>query len=113
MAYFEFTKVKQILGQTGTSNDDKIQHYGEMADTFNNSYLTDVRNIDIPVTVANFTSSAEFNVLLDIANQLTVAYFYKFESGDTSTADQAEAVWLRFFTSKFQRPRFKARGAEF
>ena len=83
-----------------------------MADTFINSYLTDVRNIDIPVTVANFTSSAEFNVLLDIANQLTVAYFYKFESGDTSTADQAEAVWLRFFTSKFQRPRFKARGAE-
>ncbi len=113
MAYFEFTKVKQILGQTGTSNDYKIQHYGEMADTFINSYLTDVRNIDIPVTVANFTSSAEFNVLLDIANQLTVAYFYKFESGDTSTADQAEAVWLRFFTSKFQRPRFKARGAEF
>ena len=101
------------MGQTGTSNDDKIQHYGEMADTFINSYLTDVRNIDIPVTVANFTSSAEFNVLLDIANQLTVAYFYKFESGDTSTADQAEAVWLRFFTSKFQRPRFKARGAEF
>ena len=113
MAYFEFTNVKQILGQTGTSNDYKIQHYGEMADTFINSYLTDVRNIDIPVTVANFTSSAEFNVLLDIANQLTVAYFYKFESGDTSTADQAEAVWLRFFTSKFQRPRFKARGAEF
>ena len=78
MAYFQFTKVKQILGQTGTSNDDKIQHYGEMADTFINSYLTDVRNIEIPVTVANFTSSAEFNVLLDIANQLTVAYFYKF-----------------------------------
>ena len=53
------------------------------------------------------------NFELDIANQLTVAYFYKFESGDTSTADQAEAVWLRFFTSKFQRPRFKARGGEF
>ena len=100
------------MGQTGTSNDDKIQHYGEMADTFINSYLTDVRNIEIPVTVADFSSSAEFNVLLDIANQLTVSYFYKFESGDTSTADQAEAVWLRFFTSKWQRPRFKARGAE-
>jgi hypothetical protein len=113
MAYFQFTKVKQILGQTGTSNDDKIQHYGEMADTYINSYLTDVRNIAIPVDSSDFTSTQEFNVLLDIANQLTVAYFYKFESGDTSTADQAEAVWLRFFTSKWQRPRFKARGAEF
>ena len=113
MAYYQFTKVKEILGQTGTSNDTKIENYGNMADTYINSYLTDVRNIDIPVTVADFASTTEFNVLLDIANQLTVAYFYKFESGDTSTADQAEAVWLRFFTSKWQRPRFKARGAEY
>ena len=90
---------------TGTSNDNKIQNYGEMADTFINSYLTDVRNVSIPVTSSDFASTTEFNVLLDIANQLTVAYFYKFESGDTST-------WLRFFTSKFQRPRFKARGGE-
>ena len=113
MAYFQFTKVKEILGQTGTSNDNKIQNYGDMADTYINSYLTDVRNIEIPVTASDFSSTAEFNVLLDIANQLCVAYFYKFESGYTSTADQAEAVWLRFFTSKWQRPRFKARGAEY
>jgi len=113
MAYFQFTKVKEILGQSGTSNDNKIQNYGDMADTYINSYLTDVRNISIPVTAADFSSTQEFNVLVDIANQLTVAYFYKFESGDTSTSDQAEAVWLRFFTSKWQRPRFKARGAEF
>ena len=49
----------------------------------------------------------------DIANQLAVGYFYKFESGDTSTADQAESVWVRFFQSKWQRPQFSVKGAEY
>jgi len=50
---------------------------------------------------------------VDIANQLAVGYFYKFESGDTSTADQAESVWVRFFQSKWQRPKFAVKGAEY
>ena len=66
---------------------------------------------NIPVT--DFESTAEFNILKDIANQLSVGYFYKFESGDTSTANQAESVWVRFFQSKWQRPRFAVKGAEY
>ena len=120
MAYFQFSKVKEVLGATGTQDDKKIQHYGEMADTLINSYLTDVRDkkgvttyIIVPVTASDFVSTAEFNILVDIANQLAVGYFYKFESGDTSTADQAESVWVRFFQSKWQRPKFAVRGAEY
>ena len=44
MAYFQFSKVKEVLGATGTQDDKKIQHYGEMADALINSYLTDVRD---------------------------------------------------------------------
>ena len=120
MAYFQFSKVKEVLGATGTQDDKKIQHYGEMADALINSYLVDVRDkkgvttyIIVPVTASNFVSTAEFNILVDIANQLAVGYFYKFESGDTSTADQAESVWVRFFQSKWQRPKFAVRGAEY
>ena len=120
MAYFQFSKVKEVLGATGTQDDKKIQHYGEMADALINSYLVDVRDkkgvttfLQLPVTVSDFASAAEFNILADIANQLAVGYFYKFESGDTSTANQAESVWVRFFQSKWQRPQFAVRGAEY
>ena len=36
MAYFQFSKVKEVLGATGTQDDKKIQHYGEMADALIN-----------------------------------------------------------------------------
>ena len=120
MAYFQFSKVKEVLGATGTQDDKKIQHYGEMADALINSYLVDVRDkkgstifLQLPVSATDFASTAEFNILKDIANQLSVGYFYKFESGDTSTANQAESVWVRFFQSKWQRPRFAVKGAEY
>ena len=38
MAYFQFSKVKEVLGATGSQDDKKIQHYGEMADALINSY---------------------------------------------------------------------------
>ena len=67
-----------------------------MADALINSYLTDVRDkkgvteyLQVPVTASDFVSTAEFNILVDIANQLAVGYFYKFESGDTSTAESS------------------------
>ena len=57
MAYFQFSKVKEVLGATGSQDDKKIQHYGEMADALINSYLTDVRDkkgattfLQVPVT---------------------------------------------------------------
>jgi len=100
MVYFDLTKVKDILGETGDSNNVKINRYGLMADNFINSDLTGVEPTlplnPVPDTVQK------------IAIELTVAYFYKFENGDTTTADQAEETWARYFVGKYKRPRFYA-----
>ena len=74
MAYFQFSKVKEVLGATGTQDDKKIQHYGEMADALINSYLTDVRDkkgittyLTVPVSASDFVSTAEFNILVAVS----------------------------------------------
>jgi len=109
LVYYDFTAVKKAVGETGSTNDEKIAGYGLFGDNFINSDLIKVRNINLPATESTFSSVGEFNAFKDIATQITIGYFYKFESGDMLTLEQAEKTWAKFFTSKFKRPRFVVR----
>lgn len=98
MVYYDGTQVKSIIGESGTSNDAKIQLYGDMADTLINSYL---QNVEATIPIASPSQQVK-----KIATLLTVGYFYKFESGDTLTAEQAERIWDEYFKNKYRRPDF-------
>lgn len=113
MVLFEFTKVKSVLGELGTTNDAKIKHYGEMADGAIIADLVNVKDIpNPPAVVANVLTAAELNDIKSFATQYCVGYFYKFESGDEMTITEAKENWKNWFNSKFRRPRFTARGGE-
>jgi len=98
MVYYDATQVKLILGESGTTNDAKIQLYGDMADALINSYI-----LNVETTIPIAAPSAQ---LKKISTLLTVGYFYKFESGDTLTAEQAERIWDEYFKNKYRRPEF-------
>ena len=98
MPYYNITAVKKILGETGTTNDNKIQRYGSIADNYINSDLVSVEPT-LPLTTVP-------QEITDIANELTTAYFFKFESGDVITAEQAEKTWDKYFIGKYKRPKF-------
>ncbi len=112
MPYYIVNKFNKAIGETGTTNRDKAQQYGEMADAYIDGDLVNVFNLDLPATLTDFTNAEEFKKFRNIATQLAISYFYKFESGDDLTTEQAEKTWARWFIGKWRRPRFKARGGE-
>lgn len=97
MTYYVASKVKSLLGEAGATNDAKVQLYGDMADAYINTDLTKVEDI-VPIIIVPVLVS-------NIANLLTVAYFYRFESGDTLTLEEAKLLWKQYFTSRYKRPR--------
>jgi|SRR5437879_4555830 len=99
MAYADATRVKTILTATGTKIDDsKVLQYCLMADNHINIDLT---NVEITVPLPSPPV-----IVVDIAIALACAYFYKFESGDTITAEQSEKDWDDYFQAKYRRPKF-------
>ena len=113
MVLFSFTTVKNVLGDSGTTNDVKINHYGSMADKAIIADLVSVRGVTNPPTVVLGTLSAvELDDIKDFATQFTVGYFYKFESGDELTIEEAKTNWTNWFNSKFRRPAWTVRGGE-
>lgn len=113
MALYTLATVKAILGETGTSNDTKIGHYGDMADRLIISDTMNVNGVPNPPAVtADVISAAEFADIQNFADQIAVGYFYKFESGDTLTIEEAKENWKNWFNNKFRRPSFKVRGGE-
>ena len=113
MVLYQFTTVKKVLGETGTTNDEKIKHYGTMADNAIIADTINVRNIpNPPIVVADVLSQAELDQIKDFATQFTVGYFYKFESGDEQTIEEAKTNWIQWFNNKFRRFTFKTRGGE-
>jgi len=113
MVLYEFTKVKSVLGELGTTNDVKIGHYGELADNAIQADLINVKNLpNPPVVTVDVLTLAELNDIKSFATQFTVGYFYKFESGDEQTIAEVKENWAKWFNSKFRRPSFKVRGGE-
>ena len=103
MPYYRIQDVKDGIGENGNSNNYKIRLYGDLADNFINSKLINIKDLTIPIQPAP-------EVVRDNATSLAIAYFFKFESGDTELADTAEKNIETWFKSTYLRPRFKARG---
>lgn len=101
MVYYSAANVKSILGEKGATNDAKVQLYGNMADAYINSKLTNVKGLTIPL-------SSPDALVVNIATLLAVAYFYKFESGDLITIEETKLLWENYFNSKYKRPRLIA-----
>jgi len=114
MVLFQFTTVKGVLGETGTTNDEKIKYYGDMADKALIADLINVKNVpNPPVVTADVLTAEEIEDIKSYATQYAVGYFYKFESGDESTIAEAEKNWNKWFANKFRRQKWKVRGGEF
>jgi len=110
MTLFTLANVKTGLGEVGTTNDSKISTiYGPMADQYIKSYTNSIQGMpNPPETVTGVILTAQ--QLIDLkkyADILTISYFYKGESGDTITAEQAERNFLNYFMNTWRRVRFK------
>jgi len=113
MVLYQFTTVKNVLGETGTTNDNKIKHYGDMADKAIIADLINVNNVpNPPVVTTDVLTAEEIEDIKSFATQFAVGYFYKFESGDESTIEESRNNWMKWFNNKFRRFTFKARGGE-
>ena len=113
MVLYQFTTVKKVLSETGKTNNEKIKFYGVMADNAIIADLINVKNLpNPPVVTADVLTAGELTQIKDFATQFTVGYFYKFESGDESTIEEARVNWLNWFNNKFRRFTFKTRGGE-
>lgn len=113
MVLYNITEVKSILGETGTTNDAKIQNYGNMADNVIIGDLIHVKDLpNPPVVTVDVLTQKELDQIKSFATQMCIGYFYKFESGDTLTVEETKVNWTNWFNNKFRKPRFKARGGE-
>ena len=113
MVLYDFTVIKSVLGDSGTTNDVKIRHYANMAQSAIMADLVNVRGIPNPPTaVLNVLSAVELDDIKDFATQYAIGYFYKFESGDEMTIAEAKLNWNNWFTSKFRRQNWVVRGGE-
>lgn len=113
MVLYDFTVVKGVLKETGTTNDANIRHYGDMADKAIIADLINVRGIpNPPVVTTGYITAEELEDIKSFATQFAVGYFYKFESGDESTIEEARTNWTKWFNNKFRRFTFKVRGGE-
>ncbi|MGI0022528.1 MAG: hypothetical protein ACRD9Q_06680 [Nitrososphaeraceae archaeon] len=97
MTYYIVEDIKNLLGEKGQTNDQKVKLYGEMADAFINTDLISVEET-VPLTTVP-------DVIRKISNLLAVSYFFKFESGDLLTAVSAEELWGRYFIAQYKRPK--------
>jgi len=113
MVLYEVNVVKAAISETGSTNNEKLKRYGTMADNFVIGYTINVKDLpNPPVVTVDVLDTDELSQIRNFATQLAIAYFYKFESGDDVTAEAAEKAWVRWYQSKFLRPRFRSRGGE-
>ena len=113
MVLYDFSTIKDVLGDSGTTNDVKIRHYANMAQSAIMADLVNVRGVtNPPVAVVDVLSAVELDDIKDFCNQYAIGYFYKFESGDELTIEEAKLNWTNWFNSKFRRQNFVVRGGE-
>jgi len=80
--YYTLENVKSLLGETGDSNNNKLDNYGQMAD---NEINISLQRVSDPVTGEDEVlplDPAPTEVHL-LADKLALGFFYKFESGST------------------------------
>jgi hypothetical protein len=97
--YANINRMKAILTEKGPTEDSKVQQYALMADNFINKDLINTTEPILPIPNPS-------DIVIDIATALGCALFFKFESGDTITAEQAMKDWRDYFDHKYKRPKF-------
>jgi len=102
--FYTLEDVKDLLGETGDGNNDKITQYGRMADNKIKTNLANVRDSLSGDPVLPFTAVP--NEIKDLANLLAMGYFYKFESASTDILEQGLIDLEEYITTKYRRIRF-------
>lgn len=109
--YYTLENVKALLGETGDSNNDKLDNYGQMADNEINIALQRVANPDTGVDEILPLDPAPTEVHL-LADKLAMGFFYKFESGSQDILDDAKVSLIEYINNKYRRVKFTTIGGE-
>jgi len=109
--YYTHQYVKDLLGETGDTNNNKIKRYGEEADNKINIALTKLEP-SLPVTIISDPDNGAEKLLIlkPLADKLTTGLFYKYESGSEDLLTEAEAELLTFVDNTYRRPNFITKG---
>lgn len=102
--YYDLEKVKNLLGETGDTNNTKITLYGNFADNEINIALQNLED-NIPLLKDDIPT-----ILREIANALAVAFFYKYESGSEDLLPAAQTALATYIDTHYSRPDFKTAG---
>ncbi len=108
--YYTLVNVKQLLGETGDTNNTKISRYGDQADNKINIALTRLET-PLPITTTTENGTEKLLKLKPIADKMTVGLFYKYESGTEDLFLEALTDLNDFIFNTYQRPSFKTIGA--
>lgn len=108
--YYTLVNVKQFLGETGDTNNTKISRYGDQADNKINIELTQLEE-PLPVTTSTEGGAEKLLKLKPIADKMTAALFYKYESGSDDLLEEAMIDLSNFIFNTYRRPSFQTIGA--
>jgi len=98
--YYTLENVKQLLGETTNDNNDKINQYGAMADNKINIAHQNIHNVIVPL------AEPIPQLIHDLADQIAMGYFYKFESGSTDIIEQGLADLIEYIDTTYRRIKF-------
>jgi hypothetical protein len=99
--YFSLEDVKEYLGETGDTNDIKLNQYGLLADNDINTALLNL----IPSIPE--TDTAQLSLIKPVADALTIGYFYKIENGSVDILEAAQVQLANYIDARFRRIGFK------
>lgn len=109
-SFYILEDVKGLLGEIGDTNNGKITLYGLMADNKIKNSLARVRDPDTGIDVIPYITIPD--QIHDLANTLTMGYFYKFESGSVDILEQALLDLQEYIDNTYRRIRTITAGAE-
>lgn len=105
MVLYNVTAIKQDLGETSTTNDQRIRRAGEKAQTEFERQTANIRGIDDILTTPT-------NKEKELVNYGAIANFYFIENGDETALRRYEDEMIpKYIKARFGRPTFKSRGA--
>lgn len=109
--YYTLENVKNLLGEGGDSNNDKLDNYGRMAD---NEVNISLQRVSDPVTGVDEVLPLDPvpEVIHLIADKLAMGFFYKFESGSQDILDDARASLVEYINNKYRRVKFTTAGGD-
>lgn len=97
--YYTLENVKDLLGETTNDNNEKINQYGSMADNKINIAHQNINNVTTPLDPIP-------QIIHDLADQIAMGYFYKFESGSVDILEQGLSDLIEYIDTTYRRIKF-------